>query len=309
VNHRLPREQLAASKKWGALGVVTVLFKMYFKLNQLRQCKFLIAAVEGAGFPPLEPPPPGAPNGVGIGAGFTGFPMAQLVTYRYYAGLLALYDEQYARAGACLTYALAHCHGGYAGNRRRILEALVPVRLLLGQVPSPALLAAHGLTRYAGIVEGVRTGNVAAFTSALAAHRDAFIAGGVYLLLERLQLHVYRTLFRRVARGAGTTRLNLSLLQAALAAASVAPVESDAGTGAGAGASSASAAAPAAPAVVAQQMDVAEVECVVANLIAGKFIRGYLSHRPPVLVVAKGNAFRPLAEVAALAEGGAGGGQ
>lgn len=54
ANHRLPRDQLAASKKWGALAVVCVLFRMYFKLNQLRQAKFLIGAVEGPGFPPLE---------------------------------------------------------------------------------------------------------------------------------------------------------------------------------------------------------------------------------------------------------------
>lgn len=54
ANHRLPRELIAQSKKWGALAVVCVLFRMYFKLNQLRQSKFLIAAVEGPGFPPLD---------------------------------------------------------------------------------------------------------------------------------------------------------------------------------------------------------------------------------------------------------------
>ena len=130
INHRLPKEQIAASKKWGSLFVVNVLFKMYFKLNQLRQCKFLINAVEGAGFPALEPPPAGAPplGGLRPGVGYSGFPRAQLVTYRYYTGMLALYDEQYARANACLSYGLQHCHGEYAGNRRRMLAALVPVR-------------------------------------------------------------------------------------------------------------------------------------------------------------------------------------
>ena len=49
-------------------------------------------------------------------------------------------------------------------------------------------------------------------------------------------------------------------------------------------------------------MDLAEVECLVANLIHGKFIRGYLSHKPPFLVTAKENAFRPLREVAELGE-------
>ena len=117
---------------------------MYFSLNQLRQCKFLINAVEGPGFPALEPPPAGASGSTGVRVaasappdpppplppreaaappppfycaasadhpparlplalvqrGYSGFPTAQLVTYRYYTGLLALYDEDYGR-GAC----------------------------------------------------------------------------------------------------------------------------------------------------------------------------------------------------------------
>jgi len=43
--------------------------------------------------------------------------------------------------------------------------------------------------------------------------------------------------------------------------------------------------------------DAAEVECVLANLVARKWVRGYLSHRPPVLVLAKVAAFKPMAEV------------
>ena len=254
VNHRLPRELIAQSKKWGALGVVNVLFAMYFKLNQLRQCKFLINAVEGVGFPPLEQ-----------------FPVPQVVTYRYFAGRLAMFDDNFARANAALTYAAGHCHRDYPRNRRRILEALVPVRMALGVLPTPRLLDTHGLQHYAGVADALRTGDVGAFAACLEAHREQFIAAGVYLLLERLQLAVYRTLFKRVVALAGSTRLPLSLLQAGLVAAGV-PLALD------------------------------EVECIVVNLVAGKYIRGYLSHRPPFLVVAKERAFRPLAEVAA--EGG-----
>ena len=253
MNHRLPRELIAQSKKWGALAVVNVLFRMYFKLNQLRQCKFFIAAVEGPGFPPLEQ-----------------FPVSQVVTYRYYTGRLAMFDDNFGRANSALTYAAAHCHAGYTSNRRRILEALIPVRMALGELPTPALLRTHGLDQYAGVTDALREGNVGAYVAQLEAHQEAFIKAGVYLLLERLQLAVYRTLFKRVASIATTSRLPLALLQAGLAASGV-------------------------------KMDIAEVECIVANLVAGKYIRGYLSHKPPFLVVAKEKAFRPLTEVAALA--------
>ena len=48
VNDRAPIEQ---SKKWGGLHVINNLFKIYFRLNNLRLCQNLIRAVEGPGFP------------------------------------------------------------------------------------------------------------------------------------------------------------------------------------------------------------------------------------------------------------------
>jgi hypothetical protein len=49
----------------------------------------------------------------------------------------------------------------------------------------------------------------------------------------------------------------------------------------------------------------AEVECVLANLIHRKWVRGYLSHSPPVLVLSRTNPFPPLTDV--LPSGGGGG--
>ena len=41
-------------------------------------------------------------------------------------------------------------------------------------------------------------------------------------------------------------------------------------------------------------MDIDEVECVVANLIFRKFIKGYISHKSRVVVLAKNAPFPPL---------------
>ena len=46
------------------------------------------------------------------------------------------------------------------------------------------------------------------------------------------------------------------------------------------------------------EMELDECECVLANLIFRKFIRGYLSHKMRVLVLSKSGAFPPLASVA-----------
>lgn len=57
----------------------------------------------------------------------------------------------------------------------------------------------------------------------------------------------------------------------------------------------------------ADGVDLDEVECLLANLIFRKMIRGYLSHKPPVLVLAKQGAFKPLPEIlAATGPAGAG---
>ena len=45
------RSPLPQSKKWGALGVINALFKIYFSINNLRLCQNLIRAVEGPAFP------------------------------------------------------------------------------------------------------------------------------------------------------------------------------------------------------------------------------------------------------------------
>jgi hypothetical protein len=54
VTHRLPREGIAYSKKWGALYLANILVEIFFRQDQLRQCVFFISAVEGKGFPPLS---------------------------------------------------------------------------------------------------------------------------------------------------------------------------------------------------------------------------------------------------------------
>lgn len=48
--------------------------------------------------------------------------------------------------------------------------------------------------------------------------------------------------------------------------------------------------------------DADELECLLANLIFRNNIRGYLSHKPAVLVLARDGAFKPLPVV--LAESG-----
>lgn len=52
-----------------------------------------------------------------------------------------------------LEYALRHCHSAAVRNKSRILYFLVPVKMLLGQLPSQAALIKYKLQEYTDIVE------------------------------------------------------------------------------------------------------------------------------------------------------------
>ena len=105
------------------------------------------------------------------------------------------------------------------------------VQLLLGQLPSPTLVAAHGLHQYGPIIAAMRSGNVKLFNDTMDAQQFRFIqevrgtgnprristgaghpslhhlvvhilfaraAQGTYLLLEKLRYATYRRLLRKV---------------------------------------------------------------------------------------------------------------
>jgi hypothetical protein len=76
----------------------------------------------------------------------------------------------------------------FNSNKRRILQFLVPVKLMLGHMPRPAMLTRYGLQPFAQLATALRQGSVRAFNNALAEHQELFIAKGIYLLLEKLKI-------------------------------------------------------------------------------------------------------------------------
>lgn len=56
-------------------------------------------------------------------------------------------------AATDLAYAFSHCPADADANRARCVYYLVPVKMLLGELPSSAMLARYGLLQYAPIVQ------------------------------------------------------------------------------------------------------------------------------------------------------------
>lgn len=234
---------------------------------------------------------------------------------------------------ADLSFALAHCLPSAARNRGRILQYLIPVKLLLGQLPSAALLQRHALGHYGPVAAAVRSGDVRSLNEALEAHCELFIRAGTYLLLEKLKAGVYRTLFKRIHNlqkqrdPAKAFQVPVPLFQARRTPArrpqclthwSRADGARVAGRGDGPGR-----VRGAMPAELAlPRADSGLGQCVLANLIYRKYIKarqrwradlmgrahtalqGYISHKSRVLVLSKVTPFPPLSSVAAAGEAG-----
>ena len=197
---------------------------------------------------------------------FNSFPIGQRVTYSFYVGRLSVFDDDYKSAETHLTYAFEHCRRGSIRNKRLVLQYLVPVKLILGVLPKVFLLEKYGLREYRAVVEAVQSGNVRQLNDALEKSQGEFIRQGTYLILEKLRAVVHRTLFKKVhliqteKQPQKANQVPLSLLRTALA-------------------------------WCGSDMDIDEVECVVANLIYRRFIKGYISHKSRVVVLSKTDAF------------------
>jgi len=274
-----PNEPLSeeGSKKVGVLYIVNQLFSMYFQLNTLRLCKNLLKPVESRSI---------HESGT----------MGEMVTYRYYVGRLNMFEDQYELAEQNFDYALKHCHKSSVPNKKRILNYLIPVKLLRGRLPTNkreypyshllslsttlhiswsanisfhlwymSVLEKYSLYEFVPLLNGMKTGNLMEFSDGLMKNQDLFIRRGTYLLLEKCKMICYRNLFKRIWKIVGTEQIKLDYIAASFK-------------------------------WLGMPIDLDEVECILANLIFKSFIRGYLSHAKRVLVLSKKDPF-PTAKV------------
>ncbi|KAG7467019.1 hypothetical protein MATL_G00148970 [Megalops atlanticus] len=236
------------SKKWGMLFLINQLFKIYFKINKLHLCKPLIRAIDSSNLK-------------------DDYSMAQRVTYKYYVGRKAMFDSDFKPAEEYLSFAFHHCHRSCQRNKRLVLIYLLPVKMLLGHMPTHQLLRKYDLLQFADVTKAVSEGNLLLLNEALAKHETFFIRCGIFLILEKLKIITYRNLFKKVYQLLKTHQLPLDAFLVALKMMQV------------------------------EEVDIDEVQCILANLIYMGHIKGYISHQHQKLVVSKQNPFPPLSSV------------
>lgn len=99
------RNPLAASKKWAALHISNLLFRLYFRLGTVRLCTNILRAVEttmsSGDFPSLS-----------------AFPRAESVTFQYFRARLAINENNFKAAEEHLTDAVQRCSSQFASQKR-----------------------------------------------------------------------------------------------------------------------------------------------------------------------------------------------
>jgi len=177
-------------------------------------------------------------------------------------GRKAMFDNEIRTAQEYLSFAFEKCPPACRKNKRIVLIYLIPVKMLLGFQPTLDLLKKYDLLQFENVCEAVRLGNVQKFSEELENHEAFFIRHGIYLILERLRMTLYRNLFKRVYLILGST--HLIPIEAYLHVLKFLQVE---------------------------DIDLEETQCILANLIYQNKVKGYISLQHSKLVVSKQNAF------------------
>lgn len=243
------RSSLKNSKRVGMICIINQLFKIYFRINKLHLCKPLIRALDNANV-------------------FQQCTLAQKVTYNYYLGVKTLFDLKISEAEKLLDFVFANCHPSSRKNLRLTLIFLIPIKMLLGRMPSQQLLEKYDLRQFEDIKKALITGRVGDLDAAIQTHSGFLWRYGIYLIIERLQPIALRNLFKKVAKCAGTHLVDLELVLRA-----VQMVQPDV------------------------EVKMEEVHCMLSNLIFEGRIKGYLSVAHQKLVLSKINPFPAFSEL------------
>jgi hypothetical protein len=148
---------------------------------------------------------------------------------------------------------------------RRILNYLIPIRILLGKMPSEKLFKTYPLLAYLykDFCTAIRQGNLQLFDTTFTKLQKPLILKGTWLTIERARSLVVRTLFRKVWLIMDkSSRLSFDVFRQGLSLSSQ-----------------------------CHSIEMAQVECFLAGAIDAGHIKGYLSHERATAVLAKDKAF------------------
>ncbi|AAS51405.2 ACR179Cp [Eremothecium gossypii ATCC 10895] len=258
------RDPAASNKRHGAYYFALLLFRTYARLGAHSLVTNMVKVLESRAqdLPPVE-------------RAF-GERRALTVTYCYYLGRYhACRRADYEKGFRWLNTALLTCHRDHTRHHQLILTYLVPVAFLARRwYPKHHVIAAWpppqdpAAIHYAALVAALRSGDLGLYDRELVRMQLPLLRRGLYLPLSHLRPYILLRLVKAVWRlSGGSSQLPIRIIAAALAYSTSATP--DAGG--------------------ERLLD--HTECLLANLIARGYVKGYLSHGNRVLVVSRTEPF------------------
>jgi len=195
-------------------------------------------------------------------------PKAWHVQVSYYKGRYHMYNNDFARAREELlkAFGLASRQEEHRGNKQRILRYLIPVQVTNGRFPAQSLLQRYELNEYIEVTNACLRGDMLGLEQAISTNMDSFIQSGGFTVVERLRMVTLKNFVKRVAN-AVKAEPELQVMQNAnfidLNLLFIPLKEWD------------------------DELDLDELQCLLANLIANSLVKGYISHEKRILVLSK----------------------
>uniref|UniRef100_A0A914YVI6 CSN12-like protein n=1 Tax=Panagrolaimus superbus TaxID=310955 RepID=A0A914YVI6_9BILA len=194
--------------------------------------------------------------------------LSDLVAYNYFLGKKAIFDgDTYMQtANKALQHAFEYCPERFWISRRNILIYWLPVKMYLGLIPTPEILKEYDLQEFLPIVEGVNHGDIRQFRQGLSDHSHFFLSSGIFLMLEKLTSLTHLALFKRLHFVVKSERIKL---QAYLHLLKFVGEDID---------------------------DIDEAGNIIAGLIVGGRIKGYISQSHQLVLLSKQEPFTQIVE-------------
>jgi hypothetical protein len=192
------------------------------------------------------------------------FPKAHTTSFGYFLGRYWLSKDELGKAEDVLDEAYARCRRDCLSQRRAFLRLLIPVKLVLhGLRPNDKQLRAMFMqdrqadSFFSTLLRIIRQGVLSEYEPFLLMHRRRLVREGTFSLYQRLIQLVIKHRIRRIHTALEReTRIPIAVLSEANAS-----------------------------------MDIEDLECLVAGLIARGQIRGYLAQERGYLVLSEKNPF------------------
>ena len=195
------------------------------------------------------------------------YEVGERVRYRFYTGRLEILSGKYVEARKTMEEAFKETHSSQHFHKRLILLFLIPLKMNSGVLPSLQLLEKYQLLQqYSPFREAILEGDIGKWEEWMEKEGKEIRRRGLLLVMENVKSIVYRSLFSKLHSFLPKPQLKLDFFLQALHSIGI-------------------------------QMDMEELQCLLANLIYKGFIKGYLKYPENFIIFSKKDPFPSLNQV------------